>query len=343
MAAMKKILIAACAVFFFAACKQVDKAPDVSHIEVALNVRHLERDFASVDTSHLAQSLVALREKYPDFLDFYLDTFLSIGVGGRYTPDNPAITEGVYSYLTYPDYRALYDTVLAHFPNTNQIDEDLKKGFQYMKYYYPKYHVPKIIYFTSFLSGGNAITIDTSIAAIALDMYLGPGYPYYASMGHPAYMTRTFLPPYAVVNVMKVIYRNQRPFFHEDRSLLDMMVQRGKEQYFLQKVLPFVPDSVRIGYTAPQWEWATASEGTIYAWLAQQNLIYDKTGQKIMRYITEGPTTPGMPVESPGNIGTFIGYRIVQAWAGRHPDADLETVLNHPDAQKMLEEARYKP
>lgn len=340
---MKKLLPLLCAIFLLTACRDSDQAPDVSGVEVQMSIRHLERDFAHLDTNNLAQSLAQLNEKYPDFLGFYLDTFLSIGVNGAFTPDNPAISEGVRSYLTYPDYRDLYDTVFAHFPDTRQIDEDLKKAFQYMKYYYPKYHVPKVIYFISFLSGGNAITVDTTIAAIALDMYLGPAFPYYASMGHPAYMTRTFLPRYAVVNMMKVIYRNQRPFFHEDRTLLDLMVQRGKEQYFLQKILPFTPDSVRFGYTGPEMEWAKASEGTIYAWLAQQQLLYDKTGQKVMRYVTEGPSTPGMPQESPGNVGTFIGYRIVQEWAEQHPDADLETVLNHPDAQKMLQEAKYKP
>lgn len=340
---MRKFLLGLCALFVVAACGNDQGAPDVSAIEVKLETRHLERDFPELDTNNLAQSLTELKEKYPDFLDFYLDTFLSLGVQGQFTPANPAVSEGVRSYLVYPDYRDLYDTVLAHFPNTDQIDEDLKKGFQYMKHYYPGYHVPKIVYFISFLSGGNAITIDTSVAAIALDMYLGPDFPYYASMGHPAYMTRTFLPPYAVVNVMKVIYRNQRPFYHEDRTLLDLMVQRGKEQYFLKKVLPFVPDSVRFGYTGPEWEWAKASEGTIYAWLAQQNLIYEKTAQKVMRYVTEGPSTPGMPQESPGNVGTFIGYRIVSEWAERHPDADLEQVLGHPDPQKMLEEAKYKP
>lgn len=340
---MKNILLSLCALFLLSACRQSSDAPDVSGIKTDLNIRHLERDFPALDTNDLAQSLQDLHDKYPDFLDFYLDTFLSIGVNGQYTSDNPAVSKGVRSYLTYPDYRDLYDSVNHHFPDTKKIDEDLKKGFQYMMHYYPAYHVPKVIYFVSFLSGGNAITVDTSIAAIALDMYLGPSFPFYASMGHPQYMTRTFLPSYAVVNVMKVIYRNQRPFFHDDRTLLDMMVQRGKEQYFLKKILPFTPDSVRFGYTGPEMEWAKASEATIYAWLAQQNLIYEKTGQKVMRYVTEGPSTQGMPQESPGNVGTFIGYRIVQQWADKHPDADLEKVLSHPDAQKMLEEAKYKP
>jgi len=340
---MKKLLLALGAVFLFAACKNTDSVPDVSNIKLQLDIRHLERDFPALDTSHLAQSLSALKEKYPDFLDFYLDTLLGIGVRGNYVAGNPAIEKGVHSFLTYPDYRDLYDTVFKHFPDTRQMDEDLKKGFQYLKHYQPDYQVPKIIYFISFLSGGNAILVDSSVAGIALDMYLGPAYPYYASMGHPAYMTSTFLPTYAPVNLMKVIFRDQYPYKEEDRTLLDLMVQRGKEQYFLSKVLPFTPDSVRLGYTAAQWEWAKASEGTVYAWLAQQNLIYDKTTQKIMRYVTEGPTTPGMPQESPGNIGTFIGLRIVQQWAEKHPDASLNQVLSHPDAQKMMEEAAYKP
>lgn len=323
-------------------CGGSGDAPDVSNIHVDLNTRRLDKDLAALDTSHLGAGLQQLSAKYPDFLNFYLDTLMGFGVNGIYEDTAFGVRNGLHALLTHPDYRGLLDTVAVHFPDTKQEDAALTKAFRYYKYYFPSRSVPKIIYL---ISGFNhvAFTYDTTIVGIGLDMFLGAQYPFYASVGVPAYMSRKLTPDYIVPNVMQVLYEAEHPFVTDGRNLLDMMIQKGKEQYYLEQVAPFVPDTVRLGFTASQLGWCRASEAEVYNFFVKDKLLYETNWQKILRYVNDGPTATGMPAESPGNVGSWLGLQIVKAYMEQHPETTLDELLQPMDAQRFLLLSRYKP
>ncbi|XZF15052.1 hypothetical protein ACTHGU_02875 [Chitinophagaceae bacterium MMS25-I14] len=329
-------------IIFLGSCNNAKKAPDVSNIKVDIQSRRFDRDLFSIDTNHIAAGLRQLDAKYPDFLGFYLDTLMGLGIQQDYSDTNTGIREGLHLFLTYPDYHNLYDTVASRFPDTKQIDQDITKGLQYVKYYFPKYETPHVVYFMTDLKNWGAITYG-HVLGIGLDMYLGPQFPFYASVGIPGYMTHRLLPQFACVNAMKVLYNDMYPFVTEGRDLLDMMVQRGKEQYFLEHVLPFADDTLRLGYTTAQLAWCQENESMIYNYFLKKGLFHETKWQDILRYINEGPNSTGMPEQSPGNIGAWLGYRIVEAYASQHPDMPLDKVLAQTDAQRMLQEAKYRP
>lgn len=320
-----------------------ESGPDVSGVKITLNTRRLDQDLAKVDTNQMAAGLQQLQAKYPDFLGFYLDTLMGFNIHGNYNDTAAGVRTNLRTFLSHKDYRGLFDTVAKHFPDTKSIDADLTKGFQHMKYYNPQYHVPKVIYFTTGLNNWSAITYGDDIVGVGLDMCLGPGYPYYKSVGIPDYTARNLTPESIPVNVFRSIYSERHPFITESRNLLDMMVQRGKEQYFLGKILPFVADSVRFGFTAAQMQWCAEHEADIYNFFVKGNMLYETNWQKILRYVNDGPEATGMPAESPGNVGSFLGWKIVQAFMKQHPDMKLDDVLRMDDAQQMLQEAKYKP
>lgn len=327
------------------ACNGGSDAPDVSDEKIALSTRRLDLDLAKVDTGHIAADLQALKTKYPDFLDFWLDDLLQYGVNGNYSGTSQAVRENLHLFFTNKDFRSLFDTVAKHFPDTRAIDEPLRKGFQYYQHYYPGAGIPKVVYFVSMLSNWAAVMPDTSVVGIGLDMLLGKDFPpYRASNLHFAdYEIRNFRPDVAPVAVFRVMYQRRHPFVSQERNLLDMMVQRGKEQYFLSKIIPFVPDSTRLFFTGAQTKWCAENESLIYNYFVRASTLYDTNPERTMRYIMDGPSASGMPPESPGNVGTWLGWQIVKAYAVKHPKMTLEEVLQVPDAQAMLQESGYKP
>lgn len=328
----------------FVACNgDSGDVPDVSSEKVALDTRRFDRDLGAIDTAHIAQSLPALRRKYPDFLDFWLNNLMQFGVKGDYSEASPGIREQLHTFLTYKDFRGLFDTVAVHFPDTKAIDEPLRKGFQYFRHYYPQRRVPKIVYFISGLNNWSAVTVDTDMVGIGLDMFLGEGYPFYKSVGIPDYMSRQLRPEAAPIFAFRAIYQDTHPFQPENKSLLEMMIQRGKEQYFLSKMLPFLPDATRFGFTEAQTEWCQQHEALIYNFFVKGQMLYEKNWGKILRYVQDGPTAAGMPPESPGNVGTWTGMQIVKAYAAKHPKMGLEEIFALDDAQAMLQESGYKP
>lgn len=327
---------------FSVSCKDSSQ-PDVSDVDIELTTKRLDRDFAAIDTNAIAQGLAGLKEKYPYFLDFYLDTLMGFQVRGDYSDANEGVNKGVRTFLTYPDFRGLFDSIAHHFPDTKEADAQLKKGFQYLKHYYPQYHIPQIVYLNSNLNNYAAFTYDTLVIGVGLDMYLGEQYPFYRSVEMPDYAIRRCKKEYIPVNVFKAIYTSMHPFVMDSRTLLDMMIQKGKEQYFLSKTLPFTEENIRFGYTKEQMKWCEAGEAAIYNFFVEKQLLYSTNLQQVMRYVTDGPNSAGMPAESPGNVGAWIGYRIVQEYMEKHETITMQQLFSHSDAQQLLQQAKYKP
>lgn len=338
-----KLFVYSCLLAVFTLVSCGDDQPDVSGIEVKLETRRLDRDLLAIDTNHTAEGLIALKQQYPDFLDFYLDTLMGFRVYGNYTDTNMAISQGVRSLLTIKDYRNLFDTVEQHFPDTKETEEELTKGFKYMKHYFPDYKVPEVIYLITALNKWSAFTYDDKLC-IGLDMFLGQDYPYYKSVGIEAFMYHKLDKNFIPVASFQTIYREMHPMVIDRQELLEMMIDRGKEMYFLKKVLPFLPEYERMGYTKEQLQWCKNNEAQIYNFFIQNELLYERSVQKVVRYVMDGPNATGMPEESPGSIGSFIGYRIIEKYMDAHPSTSLSELLSiDKTAQAFLLESKYKP
>lgn len=321
-----------------------ETTPDVSKIDVEVKSQRLDKDLYALDTNQLGAGLAALQSKYPGFLNFYLDTIMGFSIQNNYTDSNPGIQKGLRTFLTHKDYRGVFDTVLARYPDETKINETLRKGFQYMKHYFPKYQEPRIIYLVSGLNNYGALTYGEDMLGIGLDMFLGADYPYYKSVGIPEYFSRQLNENYIPVAVMRTVYRQDHPFVVDGRVLLDMMIQSGKEMYYLSKVLPFSDEHVRLAYSKEQLQWCEENEAMVYDFFVRKELLYENNLQKVVRYVMDGPSATGMPSDSPGNIGAWMGLQIVEAYMQEHPDMTLEQLVNAPiDAQRFLLESKYKP
>ncbi len=339
-----RLSIATAMALFAVSCGEGQKTPAASEVKTEVRSQRYDKDLAAIDTSDIAAGVARLQPRYPEFQSFFLDTLMGFNVGQNFTNENPGIQNGLRIFLTYKDYRGVLDTVAKHYPDTKAIDDDLGKAFGYIKHYNPGYKAPQVIYMVSWLNNWGAFTLGDTLLCIGLDMFLGGSYPYYRSVGVPDYMTNKLTPDYIPVAAVRAIYQDTIPFNPEGATLLDMMIQRGKEMYYLEHVLPFVPEHVRLGYSKDQLEWCKANEAVIYNFFIRENLLYSHDWQKILRYVNEGPTSAGMPEQSPGNVGTWIGLQIVKRYAAEHGDMAMDSLLHLSiEPQTFLQQAKYKP
>jgi hypothetical protein len=131
----------------------------------------------------------------------------------------------------------------------------------------------------------------------------------------------------------------------QDQALVDRMVYHGKVLYLLDRLLPDVADSIKIGYTAPQEDWCKNYEPEIWAYLLQENLLYETDYLKIQKYLTDAPFTPGLGQgnESAPKLGVWVGWQIVKKYMERHPEVSLQQLLLSKNTKIILKESRYKP
>ncbi len=327
-----------------------ESIPDVSNIKVSLETRQFDKDLYAIDTNHIGAGLQQLLAKYPDFLNYFLDTVMAYGIRGNYSDTVGGIREGLKPFLTYKDYVALEDTIKAHYPDTKAVDAELTDGFRFIKYYLPDYTVPKVMYLNMGLSNWSSFALDKTMACVGLDMFLGEQFRYYPSIGVPKYMAPHVRQSYIPVSLFSVIYKSMHPYNTDDKTMLDLMIQRGKEQYFLHKILPHKPDSVLFGFTQLQVEGCAKDEARIYNFFIHENLLYDKQTHDIQPFVNDGPFAKGLENATdtvktlPGNVGGWLGYKIVCSYMDQHPKKTLGELIREPiDAARFLDEARYKP
>jgi len=329
-------------------CKS-EKGPDVSGIQVQLDIVRFEKDFFAIDTNNLQASLNAVYRQHPGFFVDFSQHILGL----------PPITDSGTQTLTairqfLHDYRPVYDSVMLAFPDLDAEKQSLVKGLQYVKYYFPQYPLPaKLItfigpmdaYFEASTGGyGDAITSDG--LATGLQLHLGSNFSMYTSeMGlglFPAYISRKFTREYIPVNAIKNIIDDMFPDQSSDRTLIEQMVEKGKRIYLADQLMPHIGDTLIIGYTNRQLEGCFSNEGMIWNYFIKNGLVFNNDPSLIKNYIGEAPNTPEFGEGAPGNIGLFIGWQIVKKFMEEKKDLGLVELMK-TDPRKLFEESRYRP
>ena len=75
--------------------------------------------------------------------------------------------------------------------------------------------------------------------------------------------------------------------------------------YFIQSLLPDKKENDIIKYDEKHWKFCVESEPQIWAFFLNENILYN-TDFEQFKYVKDGPTTYGMPKESPGRVGAWL-------------------------------------
>ncbi len=120
------------------------------------------------------------------------------------------------------------------------------------------------------------------------------------------------------------------------------MVKKENVWFVLNCFLPDAADSVKKGFSKKQLDWVNENEGNVWAYIIKNENLYSIEPATLQSYLGEAPFTQGFPESSPGNIGQWIGGRIVQKFTENNPEMNLQQVLRTP-AKTIFEGAKYRP
>lgn len=322
----------------FISCKQSNR-PDVSNINLEVKIERFDKELFSLKAKDPVQTNNFLLNKYGFFYDDYIHKMI-----GSPEYSNEEVLATLFKDQAYTDLTKEVDSV---YPNLKAQEEALTETFKYIKYYYPRAKLPRLI---SFVSGfAYQMPVGDNYLGIGLDMFLGKDSKFYKAIVQsvPLYLSRRFTPEYIVPRVAET-YAHEELFREpdENRTLLSKMVFQGKILYFLDQVLPEnIADSTKIGYSSAQLEWAKNFEGDIWAYFLENNYLFETDYQKIQVFLSEGPFTPGLGEDrnSAPKLGVWAGWQIVRKYMEENPKVTLQQLMADNDAQKILNQSRYKP
>lgn len=330
------LLLCAIALLLGSNCNKFSKKPNVSAIDVNLTIERFEHDLLQVDTARLEASIMGLVQKYPDFIDVWGDRIM--GLGSLQLQQQQAL-QNYRLFLSDTGVRSLLDTAYKAFTPFDKHAADIEQAYKYHKYYFPSKPLPRIITCVSFFERA-AVTYDTTILALSLDMHMGKDFPYPPSI--PVYIQQTLTPDYLVPHAIKVLYGISFESAPKNSSLLAEMIHNGIQLYFLDLLLPETPDHLKIDYTLEQMQWCKKNEPEMWQFFLDKKLLYGTDMLTNRNYVYPGPFTSGMPQESPGNAGSWVGWQIVRKFMQENPDTSFESLLAL-DPQEILSKSKYKP
>tara|TARA_R110001583_G_scaffold6427_1_gene32542 strand:- start:899 stop:1897 length:999 start_codon:yes stop_codon:yes gene_type:complete len=324
------LLVMACV---FVACQSNKLKVDVSDINMDINIERFEKQLFDLNKGG---SLEDLEKTYPRILRLYSEKVIGLG-----KVDNLNYSQYLNKFLNDSIMNVVANRIDSIFPNLEMQEEELEEGFKHLKYYYPKAKIPRIF---SQLSGFNqSIVVDEGLIGVSLDKYLGEDCEFYALLGRPVYIRKNMAPNRIAQDILLAYGLTEFPFKAKKENLMEQMIYQGKILYFLQALLPEKGEHDILKYSIDNFQWCVDNESQVWAYMIEQKHLFSANSSMARNYINDAPFTTGMPKESPGRIGTWIGLQIVKSYMKKHSKLSLPELMLKDDYATILRESAYQP
>jgi len=302
-----------------------------------VEIVRFDRALMNVRVESAMEDVRVLYSEYPDFMPFFVENILGVPAS-----DTAFLARQLPLFLN--------DTLYG-FEQTNRYEQELfadisdlqvalDNAFTRVHYLYPEWTLPAIYLF---VSGFNAsvMFVDNDIA-VGADMYLGSEYEYYNRVVHE-YQKQTMRKECIPVDVVSAFLFRNLPYNSLKSRLLDNMLYRGKVMYLLSQLFSELPPYEVMGYTKEQWDWCVHNERAAWNLMMDKRDLFKTESLVLTSYLNDGPFTAEISQDSPGRMGTWIGWRIVESFMNHHKEISLQQLIAEPDAEYILRESYYRP
>jgi gliding motility-associated lipoprotein GldB len=236
----------------------------------------------------------------------------------------------------------LQSEVNKTFKNIEPFERDVNHLFKHIKYLFPFAKIPRVITLTNNVDYQIKTVYSDSLLLISLDTFLGSENHLYD--GIPSYIRKELDPKYITVQIADKFGAFIIPPV-EDRTFLARMIYEGKKLYLHDLLLPHVPLEDRIVYTKEEFNWALENEKYVWQYFIEKQVLYQTQLEWVQRFIEPAPFSKfylQLDNETPGRIGSWLGWQIVNSYMTQFPETPLDELLKI-SSQKLFNLSKYKP
>lgn len=284
----------------------------------------------SIDTLNFTEGLKSIQEEYHIFLDGNIDDPNAVGFLKSFATDTFCIR--------------LNDIAKNKFIDTKKLNKEIKSVCQHFKYYYPNIDIPNTAYL--YISGIDyempAIMILDDGIVISMDFYLGNDNKIYDYIGMPRFRSLRCQPDYISRDLAQSFYSTFIDKTNHQKDVMSEMINAGKRLYFIEAMNPSLPDSILMGYSSKQMQWAQLYESDVWASVVGNNMLYSNEVEVFRTLFGDGPFTQAFSNEAPSRLGEFVGLQIIRSYMNNN-DVSLQDLMNNNDLQQIFQESQYKP
>ena len=323
----KYLAFAISLLFLFQGCDRNPYDIDISNIALESEFIRFDTAFFNVDTTQLGAEIERLEQKYPPFFE--------------------GNTSLIYwrNQLEDPMQRKLHQAVMEKFSDFNQLNFELNQAAKHYYYYFGTQDTIDFYSYISRLDFEYPVLQAKDYCFAGLDLYLGKDAEFYRGM--PEYLAYKRQQKFLIRDCMEALIRSHLKPKDKEGTLLDAMIYYGKILHALQRILPEEKPHNLVQYTEPGWQFCQKNEKMIWSFFVENQMLFQSTESLKRRFIREAPFSKfrtRFDNQTPGRIGRWLGWRIVESYARRNGDlAPLKEILNEKDSRKILRTSGYKP
>ena len=319
--------------FLMAACQKQEPA-----YKAKLNVKpeaydlefdRYEEVLFNLDTADFQQELKRIQDRYKVF------------IGGDL--NNPQAVQYLKDFATDPFSITLYDKVMTAFPDLKEVEPVVEDVMAHFHYYYPDISLPQKAFtcITGVRPDEPPVQIIADNLVISLDWYLN-GDVLYDQIGMPRYMAvrthkATLAKDVALCLYMYYLYEQRK-----QGQIISEMVFYGRRNFFVEAMCPTMADSVVLGYSSSQWQWAVENEGAVWADIVGNRRLYEAGLDTYMMFFGDGPFTQAYSNDAPSRLGEFLGLNITRSYFSNN-EISLQDLIHRKDLQEIFQNSGYKP
>jgi len=115
------------------------------------------------------------------------------------------------------------------------------------------------------------------------------------------------------------------------------------ELYFVKQTCPEIPDTLLFDFTKKQLDWTNEFRADVWGYMIEQKHLFSTDRMVIQKYIGDGPFNSYLGQDSPGKIGAYFGYLIVENYMDRNKKITLKQLMNDNNGQKILSKSGFNP
>ena len=250
--------------------------------------------------------------------------------GVRLKPDT-SFLNGIQRYNTNPFVIRLEKKISKQFgKQLPDYNNELIQAFKRMKIQFPGKPLPSNIFWVNSGFTSSVFCSKKSIA-VGLERYLGPKCEEIKELPNDRFyswikdgMLAKYIHRDVVIGWLSTHYIDETK-----ENYASEMIRWGKILFITSAVLPNESEATIIRYDQKDFDWAIASEASLWKYIVDEQLLYETGEDAKQSLLHEGPFTRGLPQESPDRMGQFLGYRMVKQYVENN-DISLTKLKSTP-------------
>lgn len=306
-------------------------------VQLHVDIGRLDRALFYAPPDSLRAASRAANAEYGEFYRVYIEDILQGAPLG-----DPELIMVLGRFVHDPDWRSTQQAVDSVLGDMEPERADLEDAFKLLKVLFPDSLTPRIVAFNSGYNFG--IYPTDSVLGVGVEWFIGADHPMISILAPEAFpkyvkdrMRPELLVPSAVKGWLLVHYTRDI----RGADVLTNLVETGKVMALLNALLPDAEPSDLFAFNKEQLAWCEANEYAIWKEIVSKDQLFSKKADDIGRLMNDGPFTNGLPRESPGHIGEWVGYRMVSSYLKENPNVSFAQLFALDDPRTILK--NYKP